>query len=147
MCVDTCPWALWLSLAELPREGGRSFPVFVYFSPNGALCGSPIAPVLALWLSLSWAPRGGRGRGGAFLLCVRLFLIYLSIICHDLPLGWCSVSRSLSSQGGGPSFSVFFYFRLICPLFRSKLAPGLALWLSLAELPRGGGSFCVFVYL
>ena len=87
------------------------------------------------------------GGGGALLLCVRLFLIYLSIICHDLPLGWCSVSRSLSSQGGGPSFSVFFYFRLLCPLFRSKLAPGLALWLSLAELPRGGGSFCVFVYL
>ena len=27
--VDTCPWTLWLSLAELPLEEGASFSVFV----------------------------------------------------------------------------------------------------------------------
>ena len=58
-------------------------------------------------------------------------------------MGWLSGSRSLSSRKEGHSFAVFVYFLRMCPSVGSQLAPRLALWLSLAELPeRGlGGAF------
>ena len=112
------------------------------------LLGQSLAHGLSLWLSLAQLPRGKKGP--SFSVFVYAWPICLSF-GSVLPMGWLSGSRSLSSRKEGNSFAVFVYFLRMCPSVGSQLAPRLALWLSLAELPErglgGGPSFSVVHYL
>ena len=104
------------------------------------LLGPSLAHGLSLWLSLAQLPRGKKGPSfSVFVYAWPTCLSFGSV----LPMGWLSGPRSLSSRKEGHSFAVFVYFLRMCPSVGSQLAPRLALWLSLAELPeRGlGGAF------
>ena len=109
------------------RKEGHSFAVFVYFLRMCPSVGSQLAPGLALWLSLSERP------GGILSLFSLMFDLFVHYLGRDLPLGWLSGSRSLSSQGGwvggrggGPCL-----YSLMSDEFCLHLARGLPLgWLS-----------------
>ena len=130
--MATCPWWARLSLADLPG-GGPSFFCFRLF-------------LMYVSIIIAHSPRGKQGP-------VPSVFDYAWPICLSfgsvLPMGWLSGSRSLSSRKEGHSCAVFVYFLRMCPSVGSQLAPRLALWLSLAELPGwvgwwAGGGPCLY---
>ena len=100
LCVCVCIY--------MRAGGGASFSDFVDFWPICQLFGSPLAPGLALWLSLAELRGKGGGLSSLFSFIYELFVHYLG---RNWPPGWLPGSRSLSGQrggrGGGHSFFVF----------------------------------------